>query len=421
MTRKIALIILAILLVTAFLAFLLSRQSLEIFSNLKTISPYSDLTLNVDDSTEVHIKTFSGIAVNNLWLSYTDKIQKDGRTIDRSRNYLTTSEGQSYSLLRAVWMDDKAVFDRVLKWTNNNLKKRPDDKLFAWKWGQDAEGKWDVLAEEGGINTASDADQDIALALIFAYKRWNDPYYEEFAKETLNDIWRQEVITIKGKHYLLAGNWAKTEEKPTINPSYFSFAAYPIFAEVNPENPWLKLRDDMYEVLNKATFENLDYSTSVGLPPDWVNVDPATGEIIAVVHDDKTTDFSDDAFRVMWRVALDWKWHENPKAAEYLKKVAFLNTEWEQNGKIYSSYQHNGQRISDAESLSLYGGILPYFVVTSPKNAEDLYFSKIVPLYNQDTEDFRSDIGYYAQNWVWFGMAFYEDKLINLYEAIKTN
>ena len=69
----------------------------------------------------------------------------------------------------------------------------------------------------------------------------------------------------------------------------------------------------------------------------------------------------------------------------------------------------------------MYGGILPYFVVASPKNAEELYFSKIVPLYNQDTEDFRSDIGYYAQNWVWFGMAFYEDKLINLYEAIKTN
>src|SRR3989344_697697 len=170
----------------------------------------------------VFVETYPGTVVETIWVSYRDKIQKDGRTLDRERNYLTTSEGQSYSLLRSVWMDDKDTFDRVLKWTNHNLRKRDGDRLFSWLWGQNPNGHWDVLREEGGINTASDADQDIALALIFANKRWNQSHYMEQAREVLADIWRAEVVTINGRPYLTAGNWAKQENQPTLNPSYFS-------------------------------------------------------------------------------------------------------------------------------------------------------------------------------------------------------
>ena len=72
------------------------------------------------------------------------------------------------------------------------------------------------------MNSASDADQDIALALIFATKRWKQDHYIKEAQEVLADIWRQEVLELNGKYYLLAGNWAKMEALPTINPSYLS-------------------------------------------------------------------------------------------------------------------------------------------------------------------------------------------------------
>jgi len=363
----------------------------------------------------VFVATYSYATVENLWVAYRDKIQKDGRTIDRSRNYLTTSEGQSYSLLRAVWMDDKETFDRVLKWTNNNLQKREQDELFAWKWGKSADGKWDILTGEGGINTASDADQDIALALIFAGKRWKQDHYLNEAKEVLADIWRQEVLELNGKYYLLAGNWAKGEEHPTINPSYLSPAAYPIFAQVDPDRPWLKLRDDSYEVLEKATFSPLNQSSSVNLPPDWVSLNRETGEILPVVHEDKSSEFSDDAFRVVWRVGLDWEWHKNEKAKSYLQNLGFLKNTWQENGKIFAEYSHDGRKLSTDESHSLYGGIIPYFKILYPDIAKEIYFKKLAFLYNPDVEDFSNDVGYYAQNWVWFGIAFYEGKLINLY------
>ncbi len=64
------------------------------------------------------------------------------------------------------------------------------------------------------------------------------------------------------------------------------------------------------------------------------------------------------------------------------------------------------------------GSVLSYFEIIEPDIGEQIYNSKIAPLYDSDIEDFRSEIGYYSQNWVWFGMALYHDKLINLYGRI---
>jgi endoglucanase len=65
----------------------------------------------------------------------------------------------------------------------------------------------------------------------------------------------------------------------------------------------------------------------------------------------------------------------------------------------------------------MYGGVLPYFRVVEPELAEEIFLKKLASLYNQDTEDFKYPLGYYDQNWVWFGMAFYDDKLPNLFET----
>src|ERR1700674_5745842 len=44
------------------------------------------------------------------WSGYKDCfIQPDGRVIDFQRDQVTTSEGQSYAMLRAVWMNDRTT------------------------------------------------------------------------------------------------------------------------------------------------------------------------------------------------------------------------------------------------------------------------------------------------------------------------
>src|SRR3989344_4591473 len=360
-------------------------------------------------------ETYPEVAVAGVWTAYREKIQKDGRTVDRDRSYLTTSEGQSYSLLRAVWMDDKTTFDQVLKWTNNNLGKRPNDQLFAWFWGENSDGKWDVMYGQDGMNTASDADQDIALALIFAAKRWNQDHYMEEAQEILADIWKEEVVVVKGNPYLVAGNWAKDEVRPTINPSYFSFAAYPIFAEVDPSHPWLLLKNTSYDVLITSTKDPLDGATSAGIPPDWVSLYPVTGAIMRPTHNDKSTNFSDDAFRILWRVALDWKWHRDPRPYTYLSEMGFFKREWRTQLQISSAYAHDGEPVVPSESKSVYAVLASSLAVVEPLFADEIFKAKVAPLYDADIEDLVGGLGYYAQNWVWFGMAMYTDNIPNLF------
>ena len=74
------------------------------------------------------------------WQRYRDRfIQADGRVIDwENDDQRTTSEGQAYAMLRALLIDDRETFDRVLNWGEQNLARRDDDgvlidHLWAWK------------------------------------------------------------------------------------------------------------------------------------------------------------------------------------------------------------------------------------------------------------------------------------------------
>jgi endo-1,4-beta-D-glucanase Y len=114
---------------------------------------------------------FSASAMlNSIWQNYQKQYleQGDYRTLDRSRNNITTSEGQGYTMLRSVWLGDKTTFDQEVVWTKNNLQHK-DDHLFAWLFGQRADGTYGVLTDQGGMTSASDADTDIALAMVFGY------------------------------------------------------------------------------------------------------------------------------------------------------------------------------------------------------------------------------------------------------------
>jgi hypothetical protein len=50
------------------------------------------------------------------WGSYTSRFLEDGRVVDPQADGVTTSEGQSYALLRAVYAGDRATFDQVRDW-----------------------------------------------------------------------------------------------------------------------------------------------------------------------------------------------------------------------------------------------------------------------------------------------------------------
>lgn len=341
-----------------------------------------------------------------------------GRTLDKQQNDITTSEGQSYTMLRAVWMSDKPTFDKSWAWTQEQLER--EDKLFSWRWGQKEDGSYGVLTSMGGQNAATDAETDIALALLMAAGRWQQESYLTEAKAIINAIWEHEIVEVNGKPYITSNNLEKNSQSPIVmNPSYFAPYAYREFAKVDKEHDWNAVVDSSYDFLNKTMDAPLDKASSAGLPPDWVLMDRTTGEVSAPTTANLTTNYSYDAMRTVWRIGMDYKWNQEPRAKQTLEKMKFFSSEWEKNSTLYSTYSHDGQVITQDEVAESYGTSLAYFDVVQPDQAKEVFEQKIKTLYNQNTNGWKEPLTYYASNWVWFGIALHEDQVPNLVEELE--
>lgn len=342
-------------------------------------------------------ETGLGVSVKPIlqqsWDAYKSKfIQGDGRVMDLSQDAITTSEGQSYALLRAVWMNDQPTFGKAWEWSQKNLGYK-DTGLFAWKWGKHCDNSWAILDKA----SATDADQDIAFALILAGKQWSRPELIEQAKAILSHIWDKEVVQVSGHPYLAAGVWAIQADKVRLNPSYFAPYEYRVFAKIDPQHNWNGLVDTSYQVLEAAGKES-----RLGLPPDWCNLDAKTGAV-SVADNDKQSDYSYDAMRVPWRVALDWQWNQDPRAKKYLDSLGFLQDSWKVQRTIRGAYTNTGVMRGFDEPIAGFGCVLPMFELIAPDLARQVYQEKLQSVYYDGL--WKSDTDYYGQNWAWFGLA----------------
>lgn len=339
-----------------------------------------------------------------------------GRTLDKTQNNITTSEGQSYTMLRAVWMDDRATFDRSWQFTKNNLQ-RSDDHLLSWKFGQKADGNYGILTESGGQNTASDADIDTAHSLLMAYSRWNRTEYLYEARQIITSIWEKEVVVVQGKPVLVANDIERNSETTlVVNPSYFSPASFRLFAKIDtdPSHNWMGLLDNSYAILNELSTASLDKDTSVGLPPNWVLMDRRTGAITPATLPNLDTNYGYDAIRIPWRLALDYEWNKDSRSKQVLEKFSFLSKEWEKNKSLDTIYSHDGKTVANYESPAMYGTAIGYFMIVDPKRADEIYAKKLSTLYSPDRQQWKEPLNYYEDNWAWFGIALKEKALPNL-------
>lgn len=349
-----------------------------------------------------------------LWDSYKNEYWEasTGRTLDKQSNSITTSEGQSYTMLRAVWQSDKSTFDKTWKFTKEQMQHR-DDSLFAWKWGQRADGTYGILEEQGGLNSASDGDSDIAFSLVLAASRWQQSSYLEEAKKIIPQIWEQEVISIGGVNYLAADDIEKVSQTDAvINPSYFSPYAYRIFAKVDKTHDWNGLVKDSYDTIDRVLASKLDKASSAGLPPDWFMLDKTTGEIKPPAGN-LTTNYGFDASRIPWRLALDYQWNQEPRARNTLSRMQFIGDRWSDKSRLDAVYAHDGSVVGNYEKLSFYGGNIGYFIVMQPDQAKEVYRQKLKSVYDPTNERWNQNVGYYDDNWAWFGIALYNKLLDN--------
>ena len=340
---------------------------------------------------------------------------KTNRTLDKQQQNITTSEGQSYTLLRSVYMDDQKQYDASLQWTKDNLQR--DDHLFSWKFGRLPNGQYSILDNIGGQNTATDGDSDIALSLLLAYSRWQQDKYLYDAKAIISSIWDKEVVMINGQPVLSADDLERNNPTQVVlNPSYFSPYAYKLFAKVDPSHDWVGLANNSYRILADVSDDKLNTVSASGLPPDWVIMNRQTGEFSAPsAESGQTTDFGYDAMRVPFRLALDYSWFKDPRAKQVLGKFSLLQREWEQHHQLAAVYGHDGTPKADYEAPpAIYGGTFGYFKVMQPQTSRQIYQAKLATLYDTDGQKWKTELGYYDDNWAWFGIGLSQDALPNL-------
>lgn len=390
-------------------------NSFILASWLRGSTSYIDLknyiSTNGDWMSIYKVKDKYQITQDKSWDFYKNNFIKSyGQIVDPSSNN-TTSEGQSYALLRAVWAGDKTTFAGVWSWTKDHLQFRTQDKLFSWLWTKQGD-KYGI----GDSATASDADQDIALSLLFASKKWNDVSYLTAAKPIIDDIWKQEVVKVNDHYYLTSSDGASRVDGYLINPSYLSPAIYRIFAQVDSAHPWADLANDSYFLLNQLGNQS---NNQTYLPQNWILIDKVTGEIKSAtkyVNDTSADSYGFDAFRTMWRVGLDAVWFNNSDAVKYLEKVSpFLTKEWVKNNKIFSIYDLSGNPKVNFDSLSTNVGALSVFTITDKNLAKNINSKLFDEKFNYDQGYWGDKNNYYDQNWAWFGTALYNNNLSNLW------
>ncbi len=131
-----------------------------------------------------------------LWNSYSASfIDMQGRVIDPLGAGRTTSEGEAYAMFFALASDDRATFDRLLKWTQDNLASGDlQTHLPAWLWGRNPDGEWKTIDP----NSASDADVWMAYSLIEAGRLWKSPDYNRLGRQMMVLIAKNEVADLPG-------------------------------------------------------------------------------------------------------------------------------------------------------------------------------------------------------------------------------
>lgn len=354
------------------------------------------------------------------------------------------SEGVGYGMLVALFADDQEHFNSIWEAANQKM------------WGG-CYYNWQMAPNGNvtGTGAASDAEEDVALALIFADKlvssgKWKDYVstkfsyrYADHAQKILNCMWETQQIT--GSGILAPGaGWGGND---FVNPGYFSPAWYKIFAQFDSNGDrWIKVVDKSYEILKNSPAYNL------GMIPDWMqpNGGWVTGGLGYNAYFDSRAFFK-DAIRILWRIAIDAIWFDEPRAKEFLKNsLTFINGKGGASAANYYQLENPGELLPEKdiwtdfndnknpdtwryrrEHSHLTIGMWATAAVAVGESADRIAFSEEMGKFYEggdyfglavdssgSLEDTLHNEMYFDQFLAWFGTAMMSGTFVNVIDAI---
>lgn len=246
----------------------------------------------------------------------------------------TVSEGIAYGMLLSAYAADATLFSDLWNYYKKNLN---SNGVMHWKI---------VNCGVTGANGASDAELDVAMALIVASYQWQSDAYLADAKKM--------IATIRTKEF--EGSILKPGDMfggaSLVNPSYFSPAYYRVFANLDAGQSafWNAAVTKGYDIIDLAD------KNKNGFVPDWCDASGNTGVGAAAGYSDGGKYFFFDAVRTPWRSAIDVLWHGSTTAARGVAYVTRLTdfiygknggttagtgSKYDLNGNVLQGYHNN--------------------------------------------------------------------------------
>ena len=222
----------------------------------------------------------------------------------------TVSEGIGYGMLIAVYMDDQMLFDELWKYEQQWLS-----MYGLMDWYISADGSMRL-----GTGAASDADEDMAFALVMADRQWGgqgslDKSYLDVAKDQIQKIWDHEIFQSK---LLTPGDSFSTPDPwKLVNISYFAPSYYRAFATVSGNTGWNDVLSTVYDTI-KNTLKDQNGNTNNGLVPAWSTSDgDPTNQ-----GPTSATNYQYDSCRTPFRIGIDFCINGEARAKDYVAKTS---------------------------------------------------------------------------------------------------
>lgn len=314
----------------------------------------------------------------------------------KAYDFESTSESIGFGMLIMVLMDNQKY----------NTQKYFDGLYAYYKKYLDAFGlmHWKI-SKDGKIikaNSATEADENAALALIFAHQQWGNSgkfNYKTEAKSILDRIKKHEIEP--GTFVIKPGDtWGGST---ATNPIYHSTAYYPIFADFTKDKNWLKIREKSYKMF-QYFYDNFE----TGLVPDWCK---ANGQPSGKLD----YNYLYNACQMPLKFTIEYLWYGNQGSpVPYLmnhRLSAWIQTKTDEDPKkIVDGYTLNGEAIGKYHNAAFVG----------PMTAATMVLPELQPWLNKMYAYLREmetggDWGYYQDTLRLLSMLVVTGNFPNLY------
>ncbi|MGH9588269.1 MAG: cellulose synthase complex periplasmic endoglucanase BcsZ [Acidobacteriaceae bacterium] len=326
----------------------------------------------------------------SLWKGYTAAFMDNQvRVIDHSRGDCTTSEGQAYGMFFALVANDRARFDSLLHWTEQNMAEGDlATHLPAWMWGRAANNQWRAL----DTNSASDADIWMAYTLLEAGKAWKEPRYTTLGLGMARQIAAKEIVEVPGFGAMLAPGSQGFQHGSTyrFNASYVPLQLILGLSRFAPREPWKQVAANI-PVLIKD-------SSPHGFASDWTNIKTDSKPQVSPEVG------SYDAIRVyLWAGMLD---KSTPHRNELLDSIAGMRTYLQHNSIPPEKVRPDGSIEAPKGPVGFSAALVPYAMALEDNKLRDQLMSRVQSEFKPQTGLIGTPPLYYDQNLALFGLGF---------------